>query len=354
MAGSVGVLQLDDVDVVGAEACFLVRRARGHLGRRRHAVVDEAREGRVLAEDVAGEVRADLRGRDADRGALGGRRRRQHDRGRAFVRRAQHEEAERLADRRRREHLLDGDGLPVHRVRVVDTVRVVRDGDARQVLDPDVALAHEALRAEREVAGRRGQARLLAPRLEEGRTDHPARHLLEPEDEDALRAAGRDLRGAERERGAAARATGLDVDDRAARETERSEDLVPRGDAAVDAAAEGRVETATADAGFGERRAHGGRTDGREARVEPPEWMKSGARDVDRPHAARPQHFETTFRVAASSLAILLPTYSIVIVQRAARVLLSDRMLDRLMTAVVVLILLHAVTTPNPNGRSPR
>ena len=66
--------------------------------------------------------------------------------------------------------------------------------------------------------------------------------------------------GRELQRGAAARAAGLDVDDRDPGERERAEHLVAGGDARVRGAAERGLEPAgVADAGFGQRGPHRGR-----------------------------------------------------------------------------------------------
>jgi hypothetical protein len=64
----------------------------------------------------------------------------------------------------------------------------------------------------------------------------------------------------------------------------------------------------------------------------------------------RPAQYDATLRVAAPSLAILLSSYSLVILQRAARVYLPDPVLRRLITAVIVFTVLRSLATPNPNG----
>ena len=160
-------------------------------------------------------------------------------------------------------------------------------GDTRQVLHPDVALEHQPLGAEGEVRGRRGQTRLLAPRLEEARADHAVRHLLEPEDEHAVAGAARHPGGTEREGRSAARAAGLHVDGRHAGEPEGGEDLVAGRHPAVDRAAERRLEVPPSDTRVLERRPHGVTSERGEAPIgETAEGMHAHAGDVDRPHAS--------------------------------------------------------------------
>jgi hypothetical protein len=96
----------------------------------------------------------------------------------------------------------------------VDTVLVILNRDLRQVLEADVAFAHQSLSPQCEVAGRGREPRFLAPGFEERRADHPARHLLEPEYQNAVVSPHRDVSCRQSERGAAAGAAGFDVDDR--------------------------------------------------------------------------------------------------------------------------------------------
>jgi hypothetical protein len=102
LARRVGVLHLADVDVLRPQARLLERRAPPASSGRRRRVV-QAGERRVLAEDAAGQVRAQRRG--------GAFRRCRHaradDRRRALVGRAQHEERQRIAHHGATEHLLD-------------------------------------------------------------------------------------------------------------------------------------------------------------------------------------------------------------------------------------------------------
>ena len=95
--------------------------------------------------------------------------------------------------------------------------RAVLHHDRGEVVLGDPALAHQSLGAEREVRGGRGEAGFLAPRLEEARADDALGHLLHAEHEHGVVLPGADRAGREPERGAAARAAGLDVDDRDAR-----------------------------------------------------------------------------------------------------------------------------------------
>ena len=132
--------------------------------------------------------------------------------------RAQHPEVQRLAHDPAGQHLVGGHGLAgTWRSRVVDAVRPgsSRTTAARSSLvRPRVA--HQALGPQGEVGGRGGEPGLLLPGLEERRADHPLRHLLDAEDEHAFVLAGGDRAcAAELQRGAAAGAPGLDVDDRA-------------------------------------------------------------------------------------------------------------------------------------------
>ena len=123
-------------------------------------------------------------------------------------------------------------------------------------------------RAEREVRGRRREPRLLAPRLEERRPDDALGHLLDAEHEHGVVLPGSDGAGREHQRGAAARAAGLDVDDRHAGQPERAEHLVPGRDARV----HGRAERGLERRGCPRRRAR--RCTARDAHV--------GDRDVRR------------------------------------------------------------------------
>ncbi len=76
-----------------------------------------------------------------------------------------------------------------------------------------------------------------------------------PKTSAAVVLAGADRTRRELERGSAACAAGLDVDDRHAGECERAEDLVTRRDTAVRGSAERRLERGVT--GFRERGAHG-------------------------------------------------------------------------------------------------
>ncbi len=176
------------------------------------------------------------------------------DRGRALVRRAQHPEVQRFTHDARRQHLLRGDLLAEHRVRVVHAVPSVLHDHLGQVVLREPVLAQQSLRAEGEVRGRRREAGFLAPRLEERRSDDALRHLLDTEHEHAVVLPGADRTGGELERGATARATGFDIDDRDARTRERTQHLVTRRHAAVRSTAERGLERRIAR--LGERGAH--------------------------------------------------------------------------------------------------
>ena len=78
-----------------------------------------------------------------------------------------------------------------------DAVAPVLHDDLREVLLRDARLAHQPLRTQREVRGRRREARLLAPRLEERRPDDALRHLLDAEHEHAVVLPGADRAGRE-------------------------------------------------------------------------------------------------------------------------------------------------------------
>ena len=85
----------------------------------------------------------------------------------------------------------------------------------------------------------------------------PLGHLLGAEDEHRVVLPGPDGRRRQHQRGAAAGAAGLDVEDGHARHAEAAEHLVARGHPAVGGAAEGRLEVALADARLAQRRPHG-------------------------------------------------------------------------------------------------
>ena len=179
---------------------------------------------------------------------------------------------QRLAHDARREHLLDRDFLAEHRVRVLHTVAAILHDHLGEVLFGETGFAQQPLRAQREVGGSCGEPRLLPPRLEERGADDALGHLLDAEDERAVVLAGPDRAGRELQRGAAARAAGLDVDDGQPRERQRAEHLVPRRDAAVRGAAERRLERRVA--GLLERGAYSVHSQvGRGAALEPSEGM---------------------------------------------------------------------------------
>ena len=137
-------------------------------------------------------------------------------------------------------------GLAEHRVGVVHAVAAVLHHDVGEMLLREPGFAQQALRPQGEVGRRGREAGLLAPGFEERRADDALGHLLHPEHEHAVVLAGADRAGRELQRGAAARAAGLDVDDRHAGARERAEHLVAGRDAAVGGAAERGLETRVA------------------------------------------------------------------------------------------------------------
>ena len=284
LPGRVGVLALDDVDVVGTHARFLVGVACRERRRRCDVGVIDAGERCRFAEHAAGEVGTQPRRRERHRGAgraVGGAA--QHDRGRTFVGRAQHPEVQRRADEPRREHFFGGHLLAEHRVRVVHAVPPILDDDPREVVLRQSVLAQQALRAQREVRRCGRESRFLAPRFEEGRADDALRHLLDAEHQHAVVLPGPDRARRELEGGTAARAARLDVDDRHARARDRAEDLVTGRDAAVRGAAERGLERRIA--GLGERGAHRVHTHvGVRQRVEASEGMDADTGDLDAGH----------------------------------------------------------------------
>jgi hypothetical protein len=64
----------------------------------------------------------------------------------------------------------------------------------------------------------------------------------------------------------------------------------------------------------------------------------------------RPQRYEETGRMVATTLAMLLSIFAFVILQRVARAHLSNRIVDRVLAAWIGFTLLRALTAPNPNG----
>ncbi|HEV8144803.1 MAG TPA: hypothetical protein VGP79_00405 [Bryobacteraceae bacterium] len=64
----------------------------------------------------------------------------------------------------------------------------------------------------------------------------------------------------------------------------------------------------------------------------------------------RPQHYEESGRMIASSLAILLAIFAFVIFQRGARVHFLNKILDQVLASWIAMTLLRALTVPNPNG----
>lgn len=64
----------------------------------------------------------------------------------------------------------------------------------------------------------------------------------------------------------------------------------------------------------------------------------------------RPQHYEESGRMIATSLAMLLAIFTFVMLQRAARVHLANQTVDQVLAAWIGLVLLRALTVPNPNG----
>ena len=138
---------------------------------------------------------------------------------------------------------VDRHRLPVHRVRIVDAVaRGSSPTRAARVAPGDVALAHQPLGAEGEVAWRGGELR--PPRATARRSDERImpRGIFSMPRTSTRRSAAIAICAPRRGASAAPplAAAGFDVDDRHAREAERGQHLVPGGDAAVDGAAEGR------------------------------------------------------------------------------------------------------------------
>ena len=133
-----------------------------------------------------------------------------------------------------------------HRVRVEHSVTAVLHDHRRKVVLGDTGALHQALRPEREVGGGGGEPDSLLPGLEERRADDAAGHLLHAEDQCGVDLPDFDRALGERERGAAARATCLDVDDGHPGHPEPAENLVPGRDAPVCGGAEGGLEAACA------------------------------------------------------------------------------------------------------------
>ena len=187
--------------------------SRGERRRRRDVGVVDAGQRCRLAEHAAGQVRAQPRRRERARRAVAGRARSTTaaapSLGEHSIQRCSGSHTTRDASTSLGGHL-----LAEHRVRVVHAVAPVLHHDLGEVLLGEPGLAQQPLRAQREVRGRRGEPGLLAPRLEERRADDALGHLLDAEHEHAVVLAGADRARRELQRGAAARAAGLDVDDR--------------------------------------------------------------------------------------------------------------------------------------------
>ena len=240
LAGGVGVLALDDVDVVGADAGRLVgvvrRPAAVGVGM---PVSSMPASGRRLREHAAGQVRPQAR-RPQLHAAVAAA---QHHRGGALVRAST---ASRGAAARTRpgwrarprrstglRNMASSLATPAARFFTTTAAR-------SSLVSPRSRSSRWARRAK--YAGAGVSPACLLPRLEERRADHPLRHLLDAEHEHAVVLAAADRRRAERQRGRARRAAGLDVDDRAAGQRQRAEHAVPGGDAAVGGAAEGGAD----------------------------------------------------------------------------------------------------------------
>jgi hypothetical protein len=132
---------------------------------------------------------------------------------------------------------------------------------------------------------RRRQACLLLPRREERRADDALGHLLHAEHEHGVVLAGRDGARGHHDRRSAARAAGLDVDDRASGRPECVEDAVAGGHARVGSAAEGGLETMAVDTGVGQRGSHGSHAHlGNGLALEPAERMQADTCHFDGGH----------------------------------------------------------------------
>ena len=253
LAGGVGVLALHHVEVAGAEPGLLVGGGRGQLvgagtvsSARPDSGVDSLSTGagQVGAQHGGGEGRPARRRRPQVVAA-------QHERGRALVGRAEHEEVERLADDPRGEDLLDRGLLLVHGVGVGRPVAAVLHHHPGQVV-----LGH---------ARGRGRAAGPAGAKKAGVAARPASSCQGSKNEERMMPLGifsvpktrtvsycpaRMAPAASMRAAPAAGAAGLDVDDGHARHAEAAEDLVARGHPAVGGAAERGLEAALAHAGL--------------------------------------------------------------------------------------------------------
>src|SRR5215204_2040533 len=255
---------------------------------------------------------------------------------------------ERFAHDARGEHLLRRHLAAEHRIRIVDTVGPVFHDDLCQLVLRDARFAHETLRAQCEIGGRRGKPRFFTPRLEERRPDDPTGHLLDPEHECAVVLTSPDGPSREHERGAAACTPGLDVDDGDARAPERAEHFVAGGNTGVGGAAERGLELWVT--GVAQRLPHRGDAEVGDGPVlEPAEGMHADPRDLDdsRHGPAAGANVYVTTSVPSSSVCrgasakrTGMPNES------CAASACSRRVITRTPSG--------SSTTPNPNGTSPR
>ena len=143
---------------------------------------------------------------------------------------------------------------------------------------------HQPLRPQGEEGRRCGKASLLLPGLEERRADDALGHFLGAEDEDGVVLPGPDGRRSQHERGTAAGAACLHVDDGHSGHAQPAQHLVARGHPAVRRPAERGLEPALADPRLTKRGTdgHHAQVGGRDA-VEPSEGVQA------RPRQPRPR-----------------------------------------------------------------
>ena len=278
LARRVGVLAFDDVEVVGADARFVVRVARRQRRRRDDVGVVDAGERCRLAEHAAGQVRTEPSGRELNTAVA---RRSTTAAAPSFGEHSIHRcsgshttrEASTSSAVTSLRNIALGLCTPLRRFFTTTSARcsLVEPASRRSRCARSAKYAGVAARPASSRHGSKNDDRMM-----------PFGIFSTPNTSAQSYWPARIAPAASCKRGAAARAAGLDVDDRHAGERQRAEHLVARRDAAVRGAAERGLELRVAR--FGERGAHRVHAHlGRGVAFEPAERMQPDAGLCERP-----------------------------------------------------------------------
>ena len=281
LAGRVGVLALDDVEVVGPDARFLVRVAAASVDGGVMSVSSMPDERRRLAEHAAGQVRAQPRRRERHRAPVAPSARRSTTAAAPSLGEHSIQRCSGSHTSARREHLLGGHRLAEHRVRVVHAVGAgsSRRPRARWSFVSPCSRSSRCARS----AKYAGVAASPASSRHGSKNDErmmPFGIFSTPNTSTQSYWPARIAPAASCSAAPPLAQPGLDVDDRHAGARERAEHLVAGRDAAVRGAAERGLERRIA--GLGERGAHRVHAHvGVRRAVEAAERMDADAGDLD-------------------------------------------------------------------------